>query len=348
MMQQSNGWDFPDARILVVDDEETNLKLARQVLQFAGYSDIRVLQDPRQALSAIEGDGPDLVLLDVHMPYIDGYEILGKAQKRAKPDSFLPILMCTSENSPEARQRALSLGAIDFITKPYEQTELLLRVRNFLRMRHMHLSSLDANAKLERRVMIRTRELVEARGEAFYCLTRALEHREDLVTGHSKRIGELSERIARAYGLEDAEVEMIGLIAPLRDLGKIGLPEALLLKSGNYTEDELAQLQRHTSLGETIIGHCHSPILRELRELSLHHHERWDGAGYPHGLKGDEIPITCRIIAVADTFDGLTSGRLDNRVWTEAEAIAEVDRLRNTHFDPSVVDAFLKTHVHRH
>jgi putative two-component system response regulator len=342
-MRRSNGRDFPDAKILVIDDEEVNLKLARQVLLIAGYSDIRILQDPRQAVDAIMRDEPDLVLLDVHMPHMDGYEVLDKVLKRVKQDSFIPILMCTSDNSPEARKRALELGANDFIAKPYEQTELLLRVRNFLRMRYLHLSLQEANATLEHRVKVRTQELVEARGEAFYCLGRALEFREDTIGGHAKRVGNWSEQVARALGLEDAEVEMVGLIAPLHDLGKIGIPDVLLLKPGEYTDEERAEMQRHTLLGETIIGECRSPILKELRDLALHHHERWDGTGYPHGLKGDEIPITCRIVAVADMFDALTSGRIYKPAWTHELAIAEIRRLKGTHFDPAVVDAFLRT-----
>jgi len=344
-MRSSNGWDFPDAKILVVDDEEPNIKLARQVLMFAGYSEIRLLQDSRKAVDAIVNDEPDLVLLDVHMPYMDGYEVLERAVKKMKPETFIPILMCTSDNSVQARQKALKLGANDFIAKPYEQTELLLRVRNFLRMRYMHLSLQHANQTLEHRVSVRTKELVEARGEAFYCLTRAIEYRENSIGGHSKRIGILSERIARAVGLEDAEVEMIGLIAPLHDVGKIGIPDSLLLKSGDLTEAELTELRSHTALGDMLIGDCTSPILRELKQLARHHHERWDGTGYPEGLKGDEIPMTCRIVALADMFDALTIGRPGTPAMSREEAIAEIRRLRGAHFDPDVVDAFLRTYA---
>lgn len=198
---------------------------------------------------------------------------------------------------------------------------------------------------LEHRVSVRTKELVEARGEAFYCLTRAIEYRENSIGGHSKRIGILSERIARAVGLEDAEVEMIGLIAPLHDVGKIGIPDSLLLKSGDLTEAELTELRSHTALGDMLIGDCTSPILRELKQLARHHHERWDGTGYPEGLKGDEIPMTCRIVALADMFDALTIGRPGTPAMSREEAIAEIRRLRGAHFDPDVVDAFLRTYA---
>jgi len=344
-MRKSNSGEYPDAKILVIDDEGANLKLARQVLQIAGYSDVRILQDSRLAVDTIVRDEPDLVLLDVVMPYFDGYEILKEVSNQAKADAFVPILMCTSDGSASARQRALKLGAYDFIVKPYDQIELLLRVRNFLKMRFLHLSVQNANATLESRVKVRTQELVESRGEAFFCLTRAIELREDAVGGHSKRVGNLSERIARGLGIDDAEVEMISLIAPLHDLGKIGLREELVLKTGDLTEKERAEVQRHTLMGEAIIGDCNSPILRELKELATHHHERWDGTGYPHGLKKDEIPISCRIVAVADMFDALTNGRSGKPALTREESLAEIRRLSGSHFDPEVVDAFLQIYA---
>ena len=342
-MLASQSWEFPSARILVIDDNEYNLKLARQVLLFAGYTDIRVLQDPRQAVEAIVCDAPDLVLLDLHMPYIDGNEVLERVHKRINADAFVPILMCTSDNSLEARQHALKLGANDFITKPFERTEMLLRVRNFLRMRYMHLSICDENVALESRVQSRTRELMEARTEALECLARALEYRDDATGGHTKRVGEMSGSIAEALGLPQADVEMIRITAPLHDLGKIGVSDAILLKPGKFTQEEFDEMRRHTLLGETIIGECSSPILKEVREVALHHHEKWDGTGYPHGLKGEQIPIASRIVALADMFDALTNVRPYKHAWTRDEAISEIVRLRGTHFDPAVVDAFVKT-----
>ena len=152
----------------------------------------------------------------------------------------------------------------------------------------------------------------------------------------------MSERIARSYGLEEAEVEMIGLIAPLQDLGKIGLPYRLMVQLEDFPEEDLPQMQRHTLLGETILKTCNSPILREARELALHHHERWDGTGYPHGLKDEQIPVTCRIVAVANMFDDLTNARPNKPAITRLEAIEEIRLQRETRFDPAVVDAFLR------
>jgi putative two-component system response regulator len=341
-MRTSTNWEYPTAQILVIDDNEHNLKLANQVLQFAGYTQVKTLQDPRKAVEAIVCETPDLVLLDVHMPYMDGYEILEQVNKRSNPDTFVPILMCTSDNSLEARQRALKLGANDFITKPFERTEMLLRVRNFLRMRYMHLSIYDENGALETRGRIRTQEVLEARSEALECLARALEYRDDATGGHTKRVGNMSGKIAETLGLPPADVEMIRLTAPLHDLGKIGVSDEILLKPGKYTPEEFEAMRRHTLLGETIIGDCRSPILKEVREIAVHHHEKWDGSGYPHGLKGEQIPIACRIVALADMFDALTHVRPYKQAWTHEDAAAEITRLRGTHFDPAVVDAFLK------
>ncbi len=341
-MQTSNSWEFPTARIFVIDDNEHNLNLARQVLLFAGYSDIRILQDSRQAVDAIICDQPDLVLLDVHMPYMDGYEILERVHRRSKPGSFIPILMCTSDNSLEARQRALKLGANDFITKPYERTEMLLRVRNFLRMRFMHLAIHEDKVELEVRVQQRTQELLEARTEALECLARALEYRDDATGGHTKRVGDMSARIGTVLGLSPEQVEMIQVTAPLHDLGKIGVSDAILLKPGKYTPEEFEEMRLHTVLGETIIGECRSPVLKEVKELAVHHHEKWDGTGYPHQLKGEDIPLACRIVALADMYDALTNVRPYKRAWSHEEAVAEIIRLSGSHFDPKVVDAFLK------
>ena len=341
-MRTSTSWDFPKAKILVIDDTEQNLNLAKQVLTIAGYSDIRILSDARKAVDAITCDGPDIVLLDLHMPYMDGYEVLEKSHKRMAPDAFLPILVCSSDTSTEARERALKLGANDFILKPYDQTEMLLRVRNFLRMRSMHLTIAEENLALETRVRNRTLELMQARAEALDCLARALEYRDDATGGHTKRVGNMSARIAQALKLDEFEVEILRMTAPLHDLGKIGIPDELLLKPDRYTPEEHAVMQRHTLLGETIIGDCSSPVLKEVKEIALHHHEKWDGTGYPHGLKGEEIPIFCRIVALADLYDALTHTRPYKEAWTTEAAIAEVRRLRGTHFDPEVVDAFLK------
>jgi len=340
-MRKSSSWDYPAARILVVDDNQSNLEIVQELLVLAGYSYISVLNDSRQAVDAIVNETPDLVLLDLHMPHLTGYEVLERLGQRLPPDAFIPILVFTADSTPAARQRALDLGANDFITKPVDNVELILRVRNFLRMRHMHLAMYDENAALEARVKSRTQELIFSREEGVECLARALEYRDDATGEHTKRVGTMSTEIARALGLSEYQIDLIRFGSPLHDLGKICIPDAVLLKPGWHTPEEFEEMKRHTTLGATIMSKCQTPLMSAIREIVLHHHERWDGTGYPDGLKGDEIPISCRIVAVADVFDALTNNRPYKHAWTREDAIAEICSQRGTQFDPGVVDVFL-------
>ena len=180
---------------------------------------------------------------------------------------------------------------------------------------------------------------MEARSEALQSLARAAEYRDDATGEHAKRVGRLSEEIARQMGMNDVKVEMIRLAAPLHDLGKIGIPDAILLRPGKLDEAEMAVIRRHPLIGAAILEEAKSPIMKMAREIALSHHEWWDGTGYPEGLKGEAIPLSARIVAVADVFDALTHDRLYKEAWTEAQAREEIDRHSGTHFDPIIVDA---------
>ena len=228
-------WDYPDARILIVDDSPWIIALAKQLLVVGGYEHVVTLSDSRTAVSEITSEKYDLVLLDLQMPYVDGYEILRKVAKRGrKPDSFVPILIFTSDSSKEARQQALDLGANDFIIKPFDQNELLLRVRNFLRMRLMHLSLLREKQELDKRVQERTAELLIARSEALDCLARAMEYRDNMTGGHTQRVGAMSARIAQELGLGEDLVETLRITSPLHDVGKIGISDDILARAGSF------------------------------------------------------------------------------------------------------------------
>ncbi len=340
-MPDSSNWDFPDARILVVDDTPVNLELVRELLEMEGYSRIQSVSDGETAIEAIVRDEPDLVLLDLHMPRMSGYDVLEALDGRLRPEALIPILVFTADTTLAAKQRALKLGASDFIAKPVESTELMLRVRNFLRMRRMHLALSDENVALEARVQARTRDLNRSRVEAIDCLARALEYRDDDTGGHVRRVGAMSADLAKALGLPDATVELIRLAAPLHDLGKIGISDTLLTKPGKYVPEEMREMQRHPLLGATIIGDCANPVLHLAKEISLYHHERWDGTGYPSGVAGEAIPISARIVAAADMFDALTHERPYKRAWTVAEALEEIAGKSGTHLDPLVVAALL-------
>jgi len=333
---------FPDAHIFVVDDNPDNAEVAHGLLTFAGYTNILTLLDPREALQRIHRDRPDLVLLDLHMPGLTGYEILTSLDELNELGHFIPILVCTADNTQTARKKALDLGAHDFITKPFDALELILRVRNFLSMRQMYRALNHDNVALEARVRDRMRELEFARLETLECLARAGEYRDDATGEHPKRVGVYSGRLAEAIGLDPRLVEQIRLAAPLHDLGKIGVPDDILRKPSALTVDEREVIMRHCTIGDTIVGECQSPLLRMVRLIARHHHEHWDGSGYPDRLEGEEIPLVCRIVTVADVFDALCSERPYKGAWSVRDAMAEIRRQRGKQLDPQLVDAFLE------
>jgi putative two-component system response regulator len=328
-------------RILIVDDNPDNTLLVHQLLRFAGYQNIMVENDSTKAVALVLVWQPDLIILDIHMPRVSGFEILQLLGDMWPDDVFVPILANTADWTEETRQRSLDLGASDFITKPFDTTELLLRVRNFLRMRRLQVQLDEQNRALGALVERRTRHVTRARQEALECLARAGEFRDDVTGEHASRVGKMSGLLAKQLGMSEHQAALIEAAAPLHDLGKIGISDSILLKPGKLTDEEYELMKEHASMGGTIIGRVKSPMLRKAREIALYHHENWDGSGYPHGTSGCEIPISARIVAVADTFDALTHERPYKRAWSVSEAIDEVIRLSGVRFDPSVVDALI-------
>lgn len=310
-------------------------------LGWAGYTNVQVLTDSKIAIESIRANEPDIILLDLHMPDPDGYAILEMLRGERSAYQFIPVLVFTADGTPEARSRALEAGASDFLTKPGDLHEILLRVRNFLETRRLHLTVESHVNDLEVRVEMRTAELTKARQEAMEVLARTAEFRDDDTGQHTQRVGELSARIAAALGAPPHYVEAIRLAAPLHDVGKVGLTDTLLLKPGKFDDEEFAAMKKHTTMGSEIFGHCESPLMALAREIALHHHERWDGSGYPTGLAGEAIPLAARIVAVADVYDALTNARPYKRAWTHEEAMSEMMRQKGRHFDPAVMDAFV-------
>ncbi len=331
---------FKNARILIVDDEPANVDVLRRMLQRAGFSRLESTNDPREAASLYVKLRPDLILLDLHMPEMDGLEVMDQLNQIAEA-SYLPILMLTGDMTPEARREALSRGAKDFVNKPFNTDEVLLRIRTLLETRFLYLQIQTQNQLLEAKVRERTRELEAAQIEIIERLARAAEFRDDNTGQHTERVGQMAALLARQVGLPDIQVSLIRRAAPLHDVGKIGIPDAVLLKLGKLTPDEFALVRTHTTIGARILSGSRFALLRLAEEIAFSHHERWDGSGY-EGIARDSIPLAGRIVAVADVFDALTQKRPYKAAWPVSEAIAEMDRQRGRQFDPDVVDAFLK------
>jgi len=330
----------PNARILIVDDEPINLKLLQHVLRSAGYDALHTLTDPRETIASLVDWSPDMVLLDLSMPHLDGYAVLERLRTVVPATSYLPVLVLTADATDEAKQRALTLGAKDFLTKPFDHTEVLLRIANLLDTRMLHRQLQGHNELLEARVRQRTAELEEARLEILVRLAAAAEYRDDDTHQHTQRVGDIAALLGLELGFSDADAETIRLAAPLHDLGKIGIPDDILLKPGALTREEFAQIRRHTEIGARILAGSRFAILQMGEVIARTHHERWDGDGYL-GIRGEEIPLPSRIVAVADVFDALTHERPYKGAWPREEALAYIRDESGAHFDPIVVTAFL-------
>jgi putative two-component system response regulator len=329
-----------ELRILAVDDEESNLLLLRRVLERDGYTHVAATTDPTRVPGMFVESRPDLVLLDLHMPGMDGFELMERLAPGPGDGPGVPFLVLTADATNETKRRALSLGARDFLTKPLDQIELLLRVRNLLQVQQLQDRLREHNANLENEVAERTRDLEHARLEVLERLALAAEYRDDDTQEHAWRIGRACALLAIGLELPDSEVELIRRAAPLHDIGKIGISDAILLKPGKLSDYEFKTVKTHTRIGAEILAGSQSPLLCLAEQIALTHHERWDGSGYPAGLSGEEIPLAARIVAVADVFDALTHERPYKDAWPVERAIGEILGQAGLQFDPDVVDVF--------
>jgi len=335
-----------DARLLVVDDEPVNTLLLERILRSIGHRRVKTTTDPLEAWRLFEaalarGEPFDLLCTDLHMPGLDGLQLIERVTAAIPEDDFLPILVLTADAQPAAEREALARGAQDFVTKPFRKEQIRLRVGNLLRTRHLHLRLRDHAGRLEELVRERTIELEAARLDALERLAAAAEYRDHATGRHAQRVGLLAALLGERLGLAPDEVELLQRAAPLHDVGKIGIPDHILRKPGRLTDDEFSQMKAHVDVGSRLLSQGRSRLIVMAERIATYHHERWDGSGYPRGLRGDDIPLVGQIVAVADVFDTLIHERPYKHPWPLEAAIEEIRRQRGRWFAPRVVDAFL-------
>jgi len=317
---------YHDAIILVVDDEPSALEFLSVLLREAGFEQVLTARSVAEAILRLDSMRPDLVLLDWHLGADDSANVL-RYLRMTFADEIIPVIVLTADMAPSIKHNALAAGASDFLNKPFDITEALLRIRNYLEMRRLYQS--------------RERELELARLETLERLARAAEYRDDATGQHIIRVGRLSEQIGRVLGLDEERLFELRHAAPLHDVGKIGVPDAVLRKPAPLTVEEWALMRQHTEIGARILDGCAYPVVQMARTIALTHHERWDGMGYPQGLHGEDIPLWGRIVAVVDAYDAMTNDRPYRPALAHEQAIETLHAEREKQFDPLVVDAFL-------
>lgn len=334
-------------KILVADDELANLELMGSVLSDLGYKVLTARDGEEAVLNAIS-NLPDLILMDVVMPRVDGLDAI--RQVKANPDlMMIPVVVVSGVNEVVCRVKALEAGADDFLNKPVDLTELQARIRSLLKVKEYHDHLLNYQKELEKEVSRRTIQLRKslerirsASLEAIYRLSLAAEYKNKETGDHIKRVSQYAGIIARNMGLNSATIDAIVYAAPMHDIGKIGIPDHILLKPGKHDSGEWEIMKQHTIIGAKILEGSGHGFIRLASVIALTHHEKWDGTGYPRGLKGGEIPISGRITALADYYDAMTSARLYRvDILKPEDAFRDIINNRGVHFDPKVVDCFL-------
>ncbi|WP_337841593.1 two-component system response regulator [Rheinheimera sp.] len=304
------------AKILLVDDEATNLKVLRNVLQ--DQYQLMFAKQGDEALQLAAEHKPDLILLDVMMPGKTGFEVC--AQLKQNPElCAIPVIFVTALKEELDETKGFELGAVDYITKPISPAVVRARVKT-------HLS------------LVQAEELKQTRLQVIQRLGRAAEYKDNETGLHVLRMSHYAHVLALAYGLDTQQAENLLHAAPMHDIGKIGIPDHILLKPGKLTTEEFAEMKRHPLIGAEIIGHCDSALLQVAKQVALYHHEKWDGTGYPYGLKAEQIPLEARIVAVADVFDALTSPRPYKPAWSLEQTMDYMQQQKGLHFEPVLIE----------
>jgi putative two-component system response regulator len=329
------------ARILIVDDIATNVRLLTHMLTNDGYTAVTSTLDPFEVCALHRKQPYDLILLDLQMPGMSGFEVMAGLQD-IEPAGYLPVLVITAQ--PDHKLRALKAGAKDFVSKPFEIAEVLARVRNVLEVRLLYQKLGAHNVELQARVTERTRDLHDSYLEAIFTMMRAAEHKDEDTGAHVQRISYYSRALAEKLGMDSVFIDQIFFASPMHDIGKIGIPDSILLKPGCFTAPEWGVMKGHASQGAAILGMGKSPYLQMGAEIALNHHERFDGGGYPSGKVGTAIPLSARIMNICDIYDALRSKRPYKPAFEHDKSVDIImhgdGRTEPHHFDPAVLAAF--------
>lgn len=339
---------------MMIDDSPLDLEVLQICLEDVGFHRFVVTSDSLQTIGLVRTHQPDVVLLDLSMPGVTGFELLTAFRSDVNLRD-IPVMIVTSNTDAETKLQSLELGATELLAKPVDPIELGLRLKNMLRAKAYRDSLTNYSSELEKQVRQRTRQLEDVQRQIIHCLARAAEYRDDDTGQHVFRVGRYAAILASELGMDAANVELLEMAAQLHDVGKIGIPDAILLKPGKFEPEEFAVMRQHCDLGVSIIQGDSSyannnsservqlntiPVVRMAMSIAATHHERWDGSGYPRGLKGEMIPLEGRIVAVADVFDALSSKRPYKDPMPLDKCVAIIRQGSGAHFDPRVVEAF--------
>jgi two-component system response regulator RpfG len=328
-------------RVVIIDDEFTSRVILEKIVQGVQKNiTVKTFADPITALAWIKDNQPDLIIVDYLMSGMTGLEAV-QQMRRIYSLEGVPIVVVTSSEDRDIKYQALESGATDFITKPIDPYECRVRCRNMLRLRLQQKIILNRSQFLEQRIADATQQILAREQETLLRLAKAGEYRDVETGNHIVRMAKYSRLIAEGLKLASDRCELIELAAPMHDIGKIGIPDNILLKPGKLNLDELTIMKTHPLIGFQILQNSPSKYLVMGATIALSHHEKYDGSGYPHGAKGDEIPLEARIVAVADVYDALTSRRPYKTAWSNEDSLAYLTTNKGKHFEPSCVDAFI-------
>lgn len=331
--------ELESAHILVIDDEKINLEILKELLASEQFLNITLFSDPEKAIRHYQHNPPDIVLLDLSMPNLSGFDVMQRfndINHIPKP----PVIIITAHTDRKIRLQALDNDARDFISKPFDNPEVISRINNLLEMHLAHKENLQYTNNLETIIGQRTQELLNTQREMIERLGLAAEYKDNETAAHTIRVGHYAQLLGLGLGLNHKEAEQLKLAAPMHDLGKIGIPDSVLLKPGKLDADEWTIMKKHAEIGYAILKDSKSLILKNAGIIALAHHEKWDGSGYPSGLKGSDIHLYGRITAIADVFDALTMDRPYKKAWTVEDAVDLINSESGKHFDPSIVEVF--------